>query len=74
MKAKIHITFQDNHKYFWGKLPTRRWGFCEIARTVVIEPDPHGIYESGNCGHIMIGGKKVRVVNNGGSEILFEIR
>ena len=74
MKAKIHITFQDNHKYFCGKLPTRRWGFCEIARTVVLEPDPHGIYESGNYGHIMIGGKKVRVVNNGGSEILFEIR
>jgi len=74
VKAKIHITFQDNYKYFWGKLPTKRWGFCEIARTVVIEPDPYGIYELGNYGHIMIGGKKVRVVNGGGSEVLFEIR
>ena len=74
MKAKIHVTFQDNHKYFRGKLPTKRWGFCEIARTVVIEADPYGIYEFGNYGHIMIDGQKVRVVNGCGSEILFEIR
>jgi hypothetical protein len=74
VKAKIHVTWRDNHKYFNGKLPTRRWGFCEIARTVIIEPDPHDVYDSGNYGYILVGGKKVCVVNGCGSEILFEIR
>jgi hypothetical protein len=41
---------------------------------VIIEPDPHDVYDSGNYGHILVGGKKVCVVNGCGSEILFEIR
>ena len=34
VKAKILITSIDNMKLFRGKMPTRRWGFCEIVRMV----------------------------------------
>ena len=73
MKAKILITSIDNMKLFQGKLPTRRWGFCEIVREVTIEPCPHGVYEDGNYGYVKIDGKKVRVINGRGGETLFEI-
>jgi hypothetical protein len=73
MKAKILITSIDNMKLFRGKMPTQRWGFCEIVRMVTIEPCPHGVYEDGNYGYVKIDGKKVRVINGNGGETLFEI-
>jgi hypothetical protein len=73
MKAKILITSMDNMKLFQGRLPTRRWGFCEIVRDVTIEPCPHGVYEDGNYGYVKIDGKKVRVINGRGGETSFEI-
>jgi hypothetical protein len=73
VKAKILITSIDNMKLFQGRLPTRRWGFCEIVRKVTIEPCPHGIYEDGNYGYVKIDGKKVRVINGHGGETSFEI-
>jgi hypothetical protein len=73
MKAKILITSIENMRLFQGKLPTKRWGFCEIIRKVTIEPCPHGIYDNGNYGYIMVNDKKVRVVNGSSSEMLFEI-
>jgi hypothetical protein len=73
VKAKILITSIDNMKLFRGKMPTQRWGFCEIVRMVTIEPCPHGVYEDGNYGYIKIDGKKVRVINGHNGERLFEI-
>ena len=73
VKAKILITSIDNMKLFRGKMPTRRWGFCEIVRMVTIEPCPHGVYEDGNYGYVKIDGKKVRVINGHGGETSFEI-
>jgi len=73
VKAKILITSIDNMKLFRGRLPTRRWGFCEIVRKVTIEACPFGIYEDGNYGYVKIDGKKVRVINGHGGETSFEI-
>ena len=58
VKAKILINSIDNMKLFRGKMPTRRWGFCEIVRMVTIKPCPFGIYEDGNYGYVKIDGKK----------------
>jgi hypothetical protein len=71
MKAKILITSLQNMRLFQGKLPTKRWGFCEIIRKVTIESCPHGLYE--HYGYIMVNDKKVRVATGSGNEILFEI-
>jgi hypothetical protein len=73
MKAKILITGIENMRLFQGKLPTKRWGFCEIVREVTIEPCPHGMYLDGNNGYIMVNGKKVHVVNRHGDAVLFEL-
>ena len=73
MKAKILVTGIENMRLFQGKLPTKRWGFCEIVREVTIEPDPYQVYSDGNNGYIMINGKKVPVVNRHGDEVLFEL-
>ena len=72
MKAKILITSLENMRLFQGKLPTKRWGFCEIIRKVTVEPCPHGLYE--HYGYIMVDGKKIRVANNDRINPLFEIR
>lgn len=34
-KAKIYISDLDNYNYFNNRLPTRRWGFCYIERSVL---------------------------------------
>jgi len=73
MKAKILITSLENMRLFQGKLPTRRWGFCEIIRNVTIETCPHGIYQDGNYGYIMVGDKKIRVINGSTDSELFEL-
>jgi len=41
-KAEVHVTDQDNVEIFGGKLPTKKQGFCFIARTI------YGIKRSGN--------------------------
>jgi hypothetical protein len=66
MKAKILITSLENMRLFQGKLPTKRWGFCEIVRNVTIESDPYQVYSDGCYGYIVADSKKVYVVNNGG--------
>ena len=71
MKAKILITSLENMRLFHGKLPTKRWAFCEIVRNVTIEHDPSGVYSDGCYGYIVVDSKKVYVVNNGGD--LFEL-
>lgn len=73
MKAKILITSIENMRLFQGKLPTKRWGFCEIVRNVTIEPDPYQVYSNGCYGYIMVNGKKVHVVNSHGDAVLFEL-
>ena len=72
MKAKILITSIENMRLFQGKFPTKRWGFCEIVRTVTIEPCPYGLYEHYGC--IMVDGKKIRVATSDRINPLFEIR
>jgi len=72
LKAKILITSMENMRLFQGKLPTKRWGFCEIVRKVTIEPCPHGLYE--HYGYIVVAGKKIRVANSDRINPLFEIR
>jgi hypothetical protein len=72
MKVKVLITSIENMRYFGGTLPTKRWGFCEIVRSVTIEPCPFGIYDDGCYGHITIGGKKF-TVTSGCEGKLFEI-
>ena len=74
MKAKILVTGIENMQLFGGKLPTKRWSFCEIYRKITIESCPHGIYEAGNYGYFMVDGKKIRVVNGDSINPLFEIR
>ena len=74
MKAKILVTGIENMQLFQGKLPTKRWGFCEIYRKITIESCPHGIYEAGDYGYFMVDGTKIRVVNGDSSNPLFEIR
>ena len=71
MKAKILITSLDNMRLFHGKLPTKRWQFCEIVRNVTIEPDPSGVYSDGCYGYIVVDSKKVYVVHYCGD--LFEL-
>jgi len=66
MKAKILITSLENMRLFGGKLPTKRWGYCEIVRNVTIEPDPYQVYSDGCYGYITVCGGRVRVVNSGG--------
>jgi hypothetical protein len=58
-------------RLFGGKLPTKRWAFCEIVRNVTIEHDLSGVYSDGCYGYIVVDSKKVYVVNNGGD--LFEL-
>lgn len=41
----IHITHEENMKYFKGKLYTWRHGFCYIQRSVVLCEDPVGFFE-----------------------------
>jgi hypothetical protein len=71
MKARILITSFENMRLFGGKLPTKRWAFCEIVRNVTIEHDLSGVYSDGCYGYIVVDSKKVYVVNNGGD--LFEL-
>ena len=40
---KIHVTNEQDNKYFNGKMPTTIWGFCVIDRKVRnIEEDEFG--------------------------------
>ena len=72
MKAKILITSLENMRLFQGKLPTKRWAFCEIVRNVTIEPDPSEVYSAGCYGYITVDSKKIYVVNHSGGD-LFEL-
>lgn len=44
-QRKIHITHDENVKFFGGKLPTWRTPFCYITRAVTPVTDPNGIYD-----------------------------
>jgi hypothetical protein len=60
-KATIVVHHHDNTNFFKMKLPTWRWGCCEIVREVTFEACPHGIYAEGELGFITVYGKKVPV-------------
>jgi len=73
MKSKIFIIQTDNYKYFKSKLPTWRNGFCEIMRSVTVEPDPNNVYD--NWGTIEAYGHKlfVHAYDYEGEEKLWQI-
>jgi len=73
MKSKIYIIQQENDKYFKQKLPTWRNGYCEIVRSVTVEPDPDNIYD--NWGYITVYGQKLFVYAHDydGEEKLWQI-
>jgi len=64
MKAKILITYAENMRHFGGTLPTKRFGFCEIVRSVTIQPCE--FYDDGCYGYVTIGGKKFNVASGDG--------
>ncbi len=65
MKARIYCTQRDNDRHFNQKLPTFRNGFCYIERNVTFVQDPSGVYEEGEYGFFIAGGKKIFVVGSG---------
>jgi hypothetical protein len=73
MKSKIFITYPDSYKYFKSKLPTWRNGYCEIMRSVTVEPDPNNVYD--NWGTIEAYGQKLSVYAHDyeGEEKLWQI-
>jgi len=73
MKSKIFVIQRENDKYFKQKLPTWRNGFCEIMRSVTVEPDPHNVYDC--WGTIEAYGQKLFVYANDyeGEEKLWQI-
>lgn len=66
--VKIVVHHHDNVNFFKMKLPTWRWGCCEIVRNVTFETCPHGIYEEGELGSIVVYGKKVPVYRVSGED------
>ena len=65
MKVKLFVTGSQNYMYFKNKLPTRRWDYCETARTVTIVPDPVNVYQDGEYGFVTVFGRKIFVKCDG---------
>ena len=65
MKVKLFVTGSQNYMYFKNTLPTRRWDYCEIFRTVTIIPDPVNVYQDGEYGFVTVFGRKIFVTDYG---------
>jgi hypothetical protein len=64
IKTDVYVTSLDNMKYFQGKLPTARNGFCFINRVVTLCADPHEVYADDKYGTIVVYGRKVIVTGD----------